>query len=340
MGLCSLLCCLVFYLSGICGREIERELEVKDLRRPIWNIAHMVNAIYQVDDFLSEGANSLEFDVTFDSEGTAEYTYHGIPCDCFRSCIQYEDFVTYLIHMRRLTTPGHPYYRKELVLLFMDVKVSGLSYEGKVLAGYDLAMKIIRHYWMRGQSGARAYILVSVPSIDSKAFVDSFRLTLKLEKFSHYNSKIGFDFSGNEDLDVTRSTYEYLNINDQIWQGDGITNCLPRGTSRLRRALWIRDRPGRTYINKVYWWTVDKMSTMRTTLRMGVDGLITNYPDRLISILKEEEFSGKLRLATYSDNPWKKFARRTANLMMDPQQARDGTNATDEDELLFNCDNA
>lgn len=73
---------------------------------------------------------------------------------------------------------------------------------------------------------------------------------------------------------------------------------------------------------------------------MGIDGIITNYPDRLISILKEEEFSGKLRLATYSDNPWKKYAYRTANLMMDPQQAREGTNDTDDDELLYNCDTA
>lgn len=45
---------------------------------------------------------------------------------------------------------GHPDYREELVLLFMDVKVQGLTTEGKVRAGQDLAIKIIDHYWMRG----------------------------------------------------------------------------------------------------------------------------------------------------------------------------------------------
>lgn len=83
----------------------------------------------------------------------------------------------------------------------------------------------------------------------------------------HINSNIGFDFSGNEDLEYIRYAYEAVNISHHIWQGDGITNCLPRGTSRLREALWRRDQPGPTYVDKVYWWTVDRMSTMRAVLR-------------------------------------------------------------------------
>lgn len=77
----------------------------------------------------------------------------------------------------------------------------------------------------------------------------------------------GFDFSGNENLDDIRSAYHSESIYSNIWQGDGITNCLPRGTSRLREALWRRDQSGDAFINKVYWWTVDKMATMRTVLR-------------------------------------------------------------------------
>lgn len=67
----------------------------------------MVNAIYQVDYYLRSGSNSLEFDIAFDWQGTAEYTFHGIPCDCFRSCLRYEHFVPYLNYMRKLTTPGN-----------------------------------------------------------------------------------------------------------------------------------------------------------------------------------------------------------------------------------------
>lgn len=331
----------VQYISKIvCASEVETFGSATDFRRPIWNVAHMVNALYQVDYYLDQGANSLEFDITFDWEGRAKYTFHGVPCDCFRSCTRYEDFVTYMDYLRKLTTPGHPNYRKELVLLFMDLKVHGLSREAKVRAGEDLALKMLDHYWHRGSSGAHAYVLISVPSIAHMEFVESFRRTMKAQNFTSFDSKIGFDFSGNENLDDIRNAYQSVNIHQQIWQGDGITNCLPRGTSRLRDALVRRDKLGRPYIDKVYWWTVDKMSTMRTVLRMNIDGMITNYPDRLVTILNEDEFSSKLRLATHDDNPWAKYTFRTASLMADLQQARED-NITDfqneEDQLLYNC---
>ncbi|KFM78785.1 Sphingomyelin phosphodiesterase D SaSicTox-betaIIB1, partial [Stegodyphus mimosarum] len=74
------------------------------------------------------------------------------------------------------------------------------------------------------------------------------------------------------------------------------------------------------------------MSTMRTTLRMGVDAMITNYPDRLVSVLAEEEFSGKLKLATIEDNPWQKHPRRTENFISQVPQARGG-NISREDYI-------
>nr|P0C2K1.1 RecName: Full=Dermonecrotic toxin LdSicTox-alpha-1; AltName: Full=Phospholipase D; Short=PLD; AltName: Full=Sphingomyelin phosphodiesterase D; Short=SMD; Short=SMase D; Short=Sphingomyelinase D [Loxosceles deserta] len=33
-------------------------------KRPIWIMGHMVNAIYQIDEFVNLGANSIETDVS------------------------------------------------------------------------------------------------------------------------------------------------------------------------------------------------------------------------------------------------------------------------------------
>lgn len=99
--------------------EVENDTSIENLdtRRPLWNVAHMVNALYQVDYYLNQGANSLEFDVSFDWEGIARYTFHGFPCDCFRSCFQYEDFITYIEYLRKLTSPGNfKYYVVEVII--------------------------------------------------------------------------------------------------------------------------------------------------------------------------------------------------------------------------------
>lgn len=41
--------------------------------------------------------------------------------------------------------------------------------------------------------------------------------------------------------------------------------------------------------------------------RLQVDGIMTNHPERLITILEEPEFSGRFRLATKQDDPFKQI---------------------------------
>ncbi|KAH7943626.1 hypothetical protein HPB52_009630 [Rhipicephalus sanguineus] len=72
-------------------------------RRPIYNIYHMTNAIWQVDEGMELGANAIESDVTFDKDGTALWFYHGVPCDCFRWCQRYEEVPVLLRYLRRTT---------------------------------------------------------------------------------------------------------------------------------------------------------------------------------------------------------------------------------------------
>lgn len=74
--------------------------------RPFYNIAHMVNSIREIKYYLSKGANAIEADVTFSPNGTALYTFHGYPCDCFRHCTEREDIIDYLKYIRSITVPG------------------------------------------------------------------------------------------------------------------------------------------------------------------------------------------------------------------------------------------
>lgn len=75
-------------------------------KRPFYNIAHMVNSIKEVNYYLARGANAIEADVAFASNGTALYTFHGYPCDCFRHCTEREDITKYMEYIREITRPG------------------------------------------------------------------------------------------------------------------------------------------------------------------------------------------------------------------------------------------
>uniref|UniRef100_UPI00403B3921 Dermonecrotic toxin StSicTox-betaIB1i n=1 Tax=Sicarius terrosus TaxID=571544 RepID=UPI00403B3921 len=278
-----------------------------DSRRPIWNIAHMVNDLDLVDEYLDDGANSLELDVEFSKSGTALRTYNGVPCDCFRSCTRSEKFSKYLDYIRQLTTPGNSKFRSRLILLVLDLKLNPLSSSAAYNAGADVARNLLDNYWQRGDSKARAYIVLSLETIAGAEFITGFKDTMKKEGFDEkYYDKIGWDFSGNEDLGKIRDVLESHGIREHIWQGDGITNCLPRDDNRLKQAISRRYSPTYVYADKVYTWSIDKESSIENALRLGVDGVMTNYPARVISVLGEREFSGKLRLATYDDNPWEK----------------------------------
>ncbi|CAL1296218.1 unnamed protein product [Larinioides sclopetarius] len=254
----------------------------------------MVNAVSQIAGFLDNGANGLEFDIEFTTEGNASRTFHGVPCDCFRDCNYNEDFVSYLQNLRSLTTPGDPKYRKQLVLLFVDFKVSSLTDEARTNAGEDVAKKLLEHYW---------------------------------------DISKGLDFSGNEEIEEIQKSKKRLEGNQFLennWLGDGITNCLRRGTDRLKSVLDERDEPDGK-ISKVYWWTVDKESSMcegcnqTTLLTEGVDALITNYPKTLKKVL-QEDFSKQARLATFEDSPWEKYVENA------------GSNSSQEGNYTMNLD--
>ncbi|GFR33045.1 dermonecrotic toxin LiSicTox-betaIA1ii [Trichonephila clavata] len=278
-------------------------------RRPIYVIAHMVNSIYELDEYLARGANAIEFDLTFYSNGTVRQVYHGYPCDCYRVCDERENFARYLNHIRDLSNPNHVNYQKGLTFLFLDLKLGDVARKDKYKAGEEIAKYLITHLWNKDLSEPQIEVLLSVPHASDSETIKGVRETFTKSNRETTMQKLGFDVSLNDDLNSIRRMYSRLGVTSNRWQGDGITNCLRpfRDDSRLRHAVRIRDS-GSGFIEKVYDWTVDTTSLIRRSLRSGVDGIITNFPERVVSVLQEQEFKDRYRLATADDNPFSRVS--------------------------------
>uniref|UniRef100_A0A6M2CW93 Putative sphingomyelinase d-like protein n=1 Tax=Rhipicephalus microplus TaxID=6941 RepID=A0A6M2CW93_RHIMP len=278
--------------------------------RPFYVFGHMANSLEDVDNFVDQGVNAIEADLTFASDGTAEKFYHGGICDCGRDCEKSADASTYLSYLRDAVNEGGK-FTGQLQLLYVDSKTGSLSTDTKYQAGINLANSLINHLWNNGTipSEYMLNVIVSAFSTDDKDILagalDTFK---KAGSSSLFLDHVGFDISGYELLNVIADTYEELGIREHRWQGDGTTNCLigiywdvrtNAATSRRTAANTTHD-----YVDKVYVWTVDMPVTIRRFLRLNIDGMLTNKPTTLLNILQESQFSKMYRLATAQDSPW------------------------------------
>nr|WCA46691.1 phospholipase D1 ScoTox-betaI isoform X8 [Hemiscorpius lepturus] len=277
----------------------------KDGRHPIYIIAHMVNSIREVDDYLRRGANAIETDVKFDYNAAPEATYHGHPCDCFRVCTRKESFTNFISYIRNITTPGRKDYKEELTLLFLDLKTSGVAPQRKYSAGVNLAKALMKHLWNGGDNMTSINLLISIGHTYDSQVIRGVVGTLKGENLDYLLPKIGFDVGLNDDPLKIERMWKSLGMSLNKWQGDGITNCLfpMRSTRRLQRYL-IMKRDGENYMSKLYQWTVDFTVSFRKSLGLGVEAFITNYPERLRSVLEESRIHQHYRLATIDDDCW------------------------------------
>lgn len=280
--------------------------------RILYNIGHMANDIPQANQFLADGANGLEVDVRFDGNGKPNRLYHGVPCDCFRNCVKSSDLMPFLSHMRERSTPGSPTYTEKLALLFLDLKLKDVDDHKAPLyaAGDAVAATIIENIYLNGTGNSSLWILVGIPSTRQAPAVEGFRDAFKRLGQQSLFQRVGFEVSDEQNMDEVQQMFRGLQIERNIWQGDGITNCVAgRTDARLRRAITKRDNPTGEWVrvDKVYRWTIDTKTAMRHTLRLGVDGIMTNDPDDVLKVSRESEFSSRFRMAINSDNPFEKI---------------------------------
>lgn len=276
--------------------------------RPLFVFGHMANSLPELEDFIAQGVNAIEADVTFAANGTALKFYHGPGCDCGRDCEKETEIGTYLSYLRNGVAAGGQFAGK-LLLFYCDIKTGDIREGNKYNAGVSLAENLISYLWKDVPSNNMLNLLLSIFSVDDKDVLKGALETLsKAENASSYLDHVGFDVSGYDLLSVIASTYEELGIAQHRWQGDGILSCFidlyPTIRMKLITARRSATNSSSNYVDKAYVWTADKPVTIRRFLNAGIDGIVSNKPINALDILKEDTFTSKYRLATTEDNPW------------------------------------
>ncbi|KAF7491165.1 Phospholipase D LspiSicTox-betaIE1ii [Sarcoptes scabiei] len=292
--------------------------------RPFFNIAHMINKADTIRLALDRGANAIETDIYFASNATPIYTFHGLPCDCFRWCGDRENLDIFLQRIRAMTTPSNVQFDQRLLLIMMDLKLDRIGHKDRARAGQELATILLTNLYnttTRNQSidGSRIRTILSIEHVFDYDFVLGFQN--ELETTDHdwlLHDHIGWDVGLNDPLFAIESMWKRLDMVYNIWQGDGRSNCLSPfyNLGRLAKIIERRDNPSyfavKNYIKKVYQWTVDLTVNIRTSLRSNVDAIITNHPERVAKVLLEPEFVNRFRMAQFSDSPWERIQTRHA----------------------------
>ncbi|KPM09161.1 sphingomyelin phosphodiesterase D SpaSicTox-betaIF1-like protein [Sarcoptes scabiei] len=275
-------------------------------QRPFYNIGHMCNSISKTKDFLNRGANAIEIDVSFHDDDI--YLHHGSPCDCFRYCNDRVSLIDYLRFARKVTDPKEMSYWQAFVLLYFDLKLKNFDDDEKYYQGRRLANYLKQYFFVKFPVPNTLRMIVAISYADDESFIEGFVNRLKeLEIFDQVKSFIGFDVGIEKDLQRAKRIWSTLNLTN-VWQGEGITNCLnPLAGNNLRNLVSIRDGSD-PYFSKVYRWTVDLSDSLRSVLDLHIDGVMTNVPERVNRIIHSEpDFAMWYRLAEFDDDPFERF---------------------------------
>lgn len=290
------------------------EMASTEKRRPFFIIGHMANSLYDVDVFVEHGANAIEADIQFSPDGKVTWVYHGVPCDCYRTCTRYATFPEYLDYMRNVTSVHGGKFKGKVLFLLLDLKTSGISQQRKYQAGADVATKLVRHLWRQVSTENALDVMVHVSSLDDKEIFRGVLDTIRARTNSTaWVEHVGFEFGYFDSPSRTGKVFAELGISGRRWQGHGMTNCLPyRGYHKLQEIVACRDGKSSRcdYIDKGYAWTLDKEWSIAREIMLGLDGVITNYPGSALAALKLEVVAKVARLAGPQDSPWTRVVNK------------------------------
>lgn len=226
--------------------------------------------------------------------------------------------------VRYISSITYPQGSSNLQVVLFDLKLKGLDVKQKQVAGEYLASilhenlykKVSPSRWQMSrqmsadeyQTGQPVRIIISINHVVDVILVKSFARYLSQNRLDFMRRHIGFDVGMNDNLTDINAMWEDLaSETGNVWQGDGLTNCgnIVRGIDRLKEAISHRNNQGQ--FKKIYFWTADVMYQIRSVLRLGLDAILTNQPQRVNQVLEEPEFRDKYRPATHYDDPFSQF---------------------------------
>lgn len=248
-------------------------------------IAHMTNSSDLVDWAIGQGANALEMDLQFDSTGAPLNFRHGTPCDC--SCFK-PPFPKGMICSKipldqkecevKNDGPAHLQHiaGTKAVLVIIDSKIDNLSADALKTAGTKVIQMLDDNLFSKGYKGK---VIVGAPTIDTGKFY--LPAAVEAAAKSTHKAQIYFGIDGerdNDSLPGTIHTLATLNSNQRVW-AVGISACAPgKYYDQLDAGSELQ---AHGVLGMTYTWTIDAESSMNTSLKHGVRGIITNFPAKL-----------------------------------------------------------
>lgn len=113
--------------------------------------------------------------------------------------------------------------------------------------------------------------VIEETGMEQQVIVFAFNVPL-LKQLAQVNSRIPrFGLIGERTSEALREIRRAVDVS-----GIGISNRLLRSKADVRRL--------QQQLGPVFVWTVNRAARMRTLADWGVDGIITNYPDRMLAI--------------------------------------------------------
>ena len=242
---------------------------------PFYIIAHMANNRQSIDWAVAQGANALENDFQFDHDGQPTVIEHGDPCDCYcaftrsniclqglqRKCVGPEasnNAAAQLQYVARL---------KNIALYIVDSKVEAHWDDRLIKAGEAIVPFLDRNLFSYGYRGK---VIIGSAKMETFDYIEA---AVKAANQSRNRDRYFFTFDDeDEDYQGVMSTLSRL-TNRRVY-ATGISAC---GSDTFYIAMQSgvigrnKGENGMTYI-----WTIDKESSMREYINLGVQGIITN----------------------------------------------------------------
>jgi glycerophosphoryl diester phosphodiesterase len=251
------------------------------LIRPFYLVGHNPNRIEKVLAALDAGANAIEPDVNvFEHDGDALCINHGEGGRDAPSLVQF------LSDLHAVAAQ-----RPALSLVVFDCKPKVATPEHT-----RALLDAVRTHLTRDQ-GTALNVVISVASLSEARAFDGIRALL--------GPREGLMVDEENDPSAVASFFAGAGVEHRCYgNGTPIQNAVvsPHLRPAIEKACALR--AGEGAFRFIYEWTNNDAERMREFIRTGVDGIITDEMETLLSLTREPEFRALVRLARREDNPF------------------------------------
>ncbi|MFO0665475.1 MAG: PLAT/LH2 domain-containing protein [Polyangiaceae bacterium] len=248
--------------------------------RPFYVVGHNPNTIAEVNAALAAGANAIEPDINVYKNNANELCIsHGEGDANAPSLVQY-------LKDLHAVAVAHP----ELSLIVFDCKPGTVSPQN--------GMKILSAVRQHLTYDTNLNVIISVSALSSANMFDLIQGSL--------GPREGVMVDEENDVVAVSDHFDGLGVtNHGYGNGISVLSCGilgPNVRPSMEKACAIRASGRRPRF--IYVWTIDCVDLEQEYVRIGVDGVITDDPAEVRSVMAEPEFKNVVRLAVRADNPF------------------------------------